>query len=326
MQGPNGRVLLAEDDPALQAVLSRWLNAAGYVVDTHATGAGLLRALEPTVEAVILDWALADTDSGFVLGSMARYPEAFAVLAISSTPGAEVPREALAQGAIAFQHKPLEREDFLRGVAASLRVSHFARAILLEAARAATRTTADGLVVVSAEPGSLGGELGLARLGGSRVRCRWIDLAWDEPPGERGPSDCVTVITGLDALGSDAALALLTTLRRAEQERWPWCVVERPSASRHPALAVFLAERAETLGGLRARPGDVERLLARAEDLGVVFAPDARAVIAAHAWPGNERELALRVARAHVAARGRAVDLPLLDLDATDPHYRVLCA
>lgn len=326
MQGSNGRVLLAEDDPAFQAVLSRWLGAAGYVVEAHATGAGLLRALEPTVEAVVLDWALADTDSGFVLGSMARYPEAFAVLAISSTAGAEVPREALAQGAVSFQHKPLEREDFLRGVAASLRVSRFARAILAEAVRAVRAAPADGLVVVSAEPGSLGGELGLARLGGSRVRCRWIDLAWDEPPSERGPSDCVTVLTGLDALGADAALALLTTLRRAEQERWPWCVVEKPSAPRHPALGVFLAERAETLGGLRARPHDVERLLARAEELGVVFAPEARATLAAHAWPGNERELALRVARAHVAARGRAIDLALVDLDATDPHYRVLCA
>lgn len=106
------RVLVIEDDPADQERIVRVLVAAGYAVDTAASGAQALRALdERRYDAITLDLILPDTNGLALLSALRRRPgvENLPVIVISvvseQVTGGFVVHDAL--------QKPLQPEELL---------------------------------------------------------------------------------------------------------------------------------------------------------------------------------------------------------------------
>lgn len=64
------RVLVVEDDHGLRDVLARGLREENFAVVTAASGAGALRTLDDSVDAVVLDIGLPDSDGRDVCQAM----------------------------------------------------------------------------------------------------------------------------------------------------------------------------------------------------------------------------------------------------------------
>ena len=111
------RILIADDQPDVRAVLARHLASAGYEVLEVADGRACLEVLRTTpVDLVILDIYMPDVDGIAVIAQAHREFPHVRILAISG--GGTVPRDRtleIAQrlGAARTLSKPFDRGDLL---------------------------------------------------------------------------------------------------------------------------------------------------------------------------------------------------------------------
>lgn len=118
------RLLLVEDDLALQALMKKALIAAGYAVDTAADGeeAGFLGETEP-YDAVVLDLGLPVVDGLTVLTDWRAQGLKFPVLILTARDGWREKVEGLRRGADDYVVKPFQTEEVLARLEALIRRS-----------------------------------------------------------------------------------------------------------------------------------------------------------------------------------------------------------
>jgi two-component system KDP operon response regulator KdpE len=116
-----GRLLLVDDEPQILRALTPALTAAGYVVDTAASGEAALNSLasEPC-DAVILDLGLPDMDGKDVIARVREWSEA-PIIVLSARDLEAEKIAALDLGADDFVNKPVGVGELLARIRASLR-------------------------------------------------------------------------------------------------------------------------------------------------------------------------------------------------------------
>ena len=121
MTAPLGRLLLVDDEPQIVRALTPALSAAGYHVDTAATGGAALNwlASEPC-DAVILDLGLPDMDGKDVIVRLREWSEA-PIIVLSARDLESEKIAALDLGADDFVNKPVGIGELLARIRATLR-------------------------------------------------------------------------------------------------------------------------------------------------------------------------------------------------------------
>lgn len=116
------RILLAEDDAEMRALVSRDLRRAGFSVVECANGRALLRRIEcgdPTQQGVGFDLVVADVRmpalTGLEVLERLRRADPFTpVVIVTAFASPETRCSALSLGALAVLDKPFETRDLLR--------------------------------------------------------------------------------------------------------------------------------------------------------------------------------------------------------------------
>ena len=116
------RLLLIEDNERFAALLKRGLTAAGFVVDTLATGENATAVLcANRFEIVILDLGLPDIDGLEVLAEMRRRGDATPVLILTARGSLKDRVTGLGGGADDYLVKPFALEELVARLRALLR-------------------------------------------------------------------------------------------------------------------------------------------------------------------------------------------------------------
>jgi DNA-binding response OmpR family regulator len=114
------RVLVVEDDPDLVALVRRWLERDGHLVEHVADGAAALEALrrDPLPRLVLLDVMLPKVDGFEVLRQLRAEPrtKALAVVMVSSFSRDRDAARGRELGADEYIVKPLMELDFLKRI------------------------------------------------------------------------------------------------------------------------------------------------------------------------------------------------------------------
>lgn len=118
---PQGRLLLVDDEPQIVRALTPALAAAGYAVESAATGQDALArmAAEPC-DVVILDLGLPDLDGKQVIARVREWSDA-PIIVLSARDLESEKIAALDLGADDFVNKPVGVGELLARVRASLR-------------------------------------------------------------------------------------------------------------------------------------------------------------------------------------------------------------
>src|ERR1700754_3663565 len=119
--GGPARLLLVDDEPQILRALTPALTAAGYAVETAATGEAALSLMagEPS-EVMILDLGLPDIDGKEVIRRVREWSEA-PIIVLSARDLESEKIAALDLGADDFVNKPVGVVELLARVRASLR-------------------------------------------------------------------------------------------------------------------------------------------------------------------------------------------------------------
>jgi CheY-like chemotaxis protein len=115
------RILLAEDDSAMRALVSGDLRRAGYSVVECADGAALLRRLESAsctqgqgIDVVVADVRMPELTGLEVLERLRHADPFLPYIVVTAFGSAETRRVAARLGAMAVLDKPFEIKDLLR--------------------------------------------------------------------------------------------------------------------------------------------------------------------------------------------------------------------
>ena len=104
-----GRVLVADDDPEMRAILEEFLATNGYETRAVADGAAAIRAIvEAPFDAVFLDIDMPGLRGVDALPAIAAVAPNTKVIMVSGTSDAEVAKRALAHGAFDYVVKPVD--------------------------------------------------------------------------------------------------------------------------------------------------------------------------------------------------------------------------
>ena len=113
------RILVADDEAPVRLLLEKILQSAGYRVTSVPDGTAALKAArEDPPDLAICDLLMPGID-GFTLCSMFKRNKTFKapILILSGRVSEKDEQAALRAGAVAFIHKPVEREKLLAAVA-----------------------------------------------------------------------------------------------------------------------------------------------------------------------------------------------------------------
>lgn len=117
------RLLVIEDDPALQRTLAATLREENYAVDTASDGAeGLAKARQDTYDAIVLDVMLPKLDGWAVLAAL-RPAVATPVLMLTALDTAPDRVKGLDHGADDYLGKPFDIDELLARLRALIRRS-----------------------------------------------------------------------------------------------------------------------------------------------------------------------------------------------------------
>lgn len=118
------RLLVVEDEPALQKQLSQALNQAHYAVDVCSDGEeGLFQASEVDYDLIVLDIGLPKRDGLSVLNQLREQGKKTPVLLLTARGNWQDKVEGLEAGADDYLTKPFVMEELLARVSALLRRS-----------------------------------------------------------------------------------------------------------------------------------------------------------------------------------------------------------
>jgi DNA-binding response OmpR family regulator len=116
------RVLIVEDDPKLAELMVRALKEQGLAAESAADGeAGLAAALDPAVDAVILDLMLPKLGGLEVLAEVRKTRPDLPVMILTALAGPEHAARGLDRGADDYLAKPFALPEFLARTRALLR-------------------------------------------------------------------------------------------------------------------------------------------------------------------------------------------------------------
>jgi two-component system CheB/CheR fusion protein len=112
------RILLVDDNPLMQQVISRFLDSQGYQVEVAEDGAeALAMARGAAFQLFVLDMRLPDLDGPQILAALRGLPgmERSPAIAVSGL-GEEDRERTVAAGFDMFLAKPVDLDDLLRAV------------------------------------------------------------------------------------------------------------------------------------------------------------------------------------------------------------------
>ena len=116
-------VLIIDDEPQIQRLLTIALEAEGYAVTSASTGqAGMAMAAQRSRDLIILDLGLPDTSGVEVLRQLREWTQA-PVVVLTVLDGTSEKIEALDSGADDYVTKPFHTEELLARMRAALRRS-----------------------------------------------------------------------------------------------------------------------------------------------------------------------------------------------------------
>lgn len=126
------RILIIEDDEAIQRILRRALTYEGYVVESAQDGEGGLRLFrESRPDLVVLDWMLPGID-GLEVCQRLRAASKVPILMLTAKDTVQDRVQGLDAGADDYIVKPFQVEEFLARVRALLRRTEAERAPVLK--------------------------------------------------------------------------------------------------------------------------------------------------------------------------------------------------
>ena len=109
--GDPGRILVADDEPAIREVLTEFFEDEGFSVATAPDGPPALRLLrEAAYHVLLLDIRMPGMDGLTVLRELQRLPHPPGVLMVTAVRDEAAGREALALGAADYITKPFDLE------------------------------------------------------------------------------------------------------------------------------------------------------------------------------------------------------------------------
>jgi len=118
------RILVVDDDPSLLRLLDIRLQAAGYSVETAASGAAALSCMERAVpDAVITDLKMDGMDGLDLLRALQQRHPGLPVLLLTAHGTIPDAVTATQRGAVAFLTKPVDREELLQELERALGVA-----------------------------------------------------------------------------------------------------------------------------------------------------------------------------------------------------------
>lgn len=106
--GPQGKVLVIDDDPDIRTMLEEFLAESGYEVTAAADGVAALRAIEGGPDVALLDIAMPGLSGLEALPAIRAVAPDVVVIMVSGTSDVEVARRALALGAFDYVVKPVD--------------------------------------------------------------------------------------------------------------------------------------------------------------------------------------------------------------------------
>jgi EAL domain-containing protein (putative c-di-GMP-specific phosphodiesterase class I)/CheY-like chemotaxis protein len=112
-----GRVLLVDDEPALQRAYRRALTAAGFLVETADNGAAAARMFrDGTFHTVVSDIAMPEMDGMQLLRAIREHDLDVPVVLVTGAPSVETAIQALDYGALRYLVKPVDMPDLVHVV------------------------------------------------------------------------------------------------------------------------------------------------------------------------------------------------------------------
>ena len=108
------RVLVVDDEPLMRWSIAETLKAYGHTVLEADSGAGALRALQiasRTVDAVVLDYRLPDTNNLSLLARIRHLAPGIPVILMTAFSTPELVEDALGLGAYDVMDKPFDMRE-----------------------------------------------------------------------------------------------------------------------------------------------------------------------------------------------------------------------
>ena len=126
---PEGaRILVAEDEPALQRSLVRVLGAEGYVVEAVSDGAAAVALLsQRSFDAVLSDIQMPGMSGVELLQVVRAYDLDLPVVLMTGDPRVDTAAEAVEYGALRYLTKPVANAELLATVARAVRLHRMAQ-------------------------------------------------------------------------------------------------------------------------------------------------------------------------------------------------------
>ncbi len=122
-------ILVVDDEQLIRWTLKQQLNAHGFDVVEAGSGAEALAAFGETVDLVLLDFRLPDTDGLTVLRQLKELQPTVPVILLTAFASIQTAVEAIKQGAYDYAKKPFEFDELLLTIAKALETSQLRREV-----------------------------------------------------------------------------------------------------------------------------------------------------------------------------------------------------
>jgi two-component system response regulator (stage 0 sporulation protein F) len=111
------RVLIVDDEPLIRWSLAEILSDAGHVTIEAADGEAAIRAVSQSVDVILLDYRLPDSNDLTLLSTLRRLAPDSGIVIMTAHDTPDIVREALRLGAHRVLAKPFELRDLAAIVA-----------------------------------------------------------------------------------------------------------------------------------------------------------------------------------------------------------------
>jgi DNA-binding NtrC family response regulator len=123
------RILVVDDEQLIRWTLKERLVAEGYEVVEAATGADALAAFGETIDLVLLDFRLPDTDGLVLLRQFKEQQPTIPVILLTAYASIPTAVEAIKQGAYDYAKKPFDFDELARTIAKALEAGQLRREV-----------------------------------------------------------------------------------------------------------------------------------------------------------------------------------------------------